>query len=116
MVSDLVEWERMVQRLGRANRRGAGEAKVVVFSVTDPDGRTAARKQPDDRSKKEAEAAHEYERMRVPRKPLTRLRRSLGLSGRERLEALEALEALAEAGGRLAALGQTSRANGTFTQ
>ncbi|MBA4160126.1 MAG: type I-U CRISPR-associated helicase/endonuclease Cas3, partial [Gemmatimonadetes bacterium] len=78
MVSDLVEWERMVQRLGRVNRRGAGEAKVVVFSVTDPDGRTAARKQPDDRSKKEAEAAHEYERMRVLRKPLTRLPRAEG--------------------------------------
>jgi CRISPR-associated endonuclease/helicase Cas3 len=30
MVSDLVAWERMVQRLGRVNRRGDGEAKVVV--------------------------------------------------------------------------------------
>ncbi|HHH30870.1 MAG TPA: type I-U CRISPR-associated helicase/endonuclease Cas3, partial [Polyangiaceae bacterium] len=31
MVSDLVAWERMVQRLGRVNRRGQGAARVVVF-------------------------------------------------------------------------------------
>ena len=31
MVSDLVAWERMVQRLGRANRRGKGDAEVVVL-------------------------------------------------------------------------------------
>jgi len=30
MVSDLVAWERMVQRLGRVNRRGHGDATVVV--------------------------------------------------------------------------------------
>jgi CRISPR-associated endonuclease/helicase Cas3 len=30
MVSDLVTWERMVQRLGRVNRRGDGQADVVV--------------------------------------------------------------------------------------
>jgi len=30
MVCDLVTWERMVQRLGRVNRRGDGDAKVVV--------------------------------------------------------------------------------------
>ncbi len=31
MVCDLVAWERMVQRLGRVNRRGNGEARVVVL-------------------------------------------------------------------------------------
>jgi len=31
MVSDLVAWERMVQRLGRVNRRGEGDAEVRVF-------------------------------------------------------------------------------------
>lgn len=31
MVCDLVEWERMVQRLGRVNRRGEGAAEVRVF-------------------------------------------------------------------------------------
>lgn len=30
MVCDLVAWERMVQRLGRVNRRGDGEARVIV--------------------------------------------------------------------------------------
>lgn len=31
MVSDLVAWERMVQRLGRVNRRGEGDAELTVF-------------------------------------------------------------------------------------
>lgn len=31
MVCDLVAWERMVQRLGRVNRRGEGDAEVAVF-------------------------------------------------------------------------------------
>lgn len=31
MVCDLVAWERMVQRLGRVNRRGAGDAEIRVF-------------------------------------------------------------------------------------
>lgn len=31
MVCDLVPWERMVQRLGRVNRRGHGEAEVTVL-------------------------------------------------------------------------------------
>lgn len=34
LVCDLVAWERMVQRLGRVNRRGEGEADVVVFWAT----------------------------------------------------------------------------------
>src|SRR5574340_544399 len=32
MVCDLVAWERMVQRLGRVNRRGDGDSTVVVFA------------------------------------------------------------------------------------
>jgi CRISPR-associated endonuclease/helicase Cas3 len=31
MVCDLVAWERMVQRLGRVNRRGQGDAEIMVF-------------------------------------------------------------------------------------
>ena len=31
MVCDLVAWERMVQRLGRVNRRGEGDAEITVF-------------------------------------------------------------------------------------
>lgn len=41
MVCDLVAWERMVQRLGRVNRRGDGEAQVVVLvgpPPKDPEG------------------------------------------------------------------------------
>jgi CRISPR-associated endonuclease/helicase Cas3 len=36
MVCDLVAWERMVQRLGRVNRRGDGEASVVVIVEARP--------------------------------------------------------------------------------
>jgi CRISPR-associated endonuclease/helicase Cas3 len=34
MVCDVVAWERMVQRLGRVNRRGEGSARVVVVPVS----------------------------------------------------------------------------------
>ena len=33
MVCDLVEWERMVQRLGRVNRRGNGDAYITVVAA-----------------------------------------------------------------------------------
>ncbi|MCC6930383.1 MAG: type I-U CRISPR-associated helicase/endonuclease Cas3 [Gemmatimonadaceae bacterium] len=36
MVCDLVAWERMIQRLGRVNRRGDGDAKVVVVVDREP--------------------------------------------------------------------------------
>lgn len=45
MVCDLVAWERMVQRLGRVNRRGDGNATVVVVVDSEPapsDGATKA--------------------------------------------------------------------------
>jgi len=41
MVSDLVAWERMVQRLGRVNRRGKGDAHVHVLAEPLPDKATA---------------------------------------------------------------------------
>ena len=37
MVCDLVAWERMVQRLGRVNRRGAGAARVLVIDQGPPE-------------------------------------------------------------------------------
>lgn len=38
MVCDLVQWERMVQRLGRVNRRGNGDATIrVVYEVPQSD-------------------------------------------------------------------------------
>ncbi len=36
MVCDLVAWERMVQRLGRVNRRGDGNAQVIVLVEPEP--------------------------------------------------------------------------------
>lgn len=36
MVCDLVNWERMVQRLGRVNRRGEGDAKIIVLVPNSP--------------------------------------------------------------------------------
>ena len=36
MVCDLVAWERMVQRLGRVNRRGKGDARVEVIAAPCP--------------------------------------------------------------------------------
>ena len=41
MVCDLVAWERMVQRLGRVNRRGTGKARVLVIDQGPPDGKKA---------------------------------------------------------------------------
>lgn len=36
MVCDLVPWERMVQRLGRVNRRGQGDATIIVVHGDEP--------------------------------------------------------------------------------
>jgi CRISPR-associated endonuclease/helicase Cas3 len=41
MVCDLVAWERMVQRFGRVNRRGAGDATIVVLGDPSPEVRKA---------------------------------------------------------------------------
>jgi CRISPR-associated endonuclease/helicase Cas3 len=36
MVGDLVAWERMVQRFGRVNRRGEGDAKIIIIQEPSP--------------------------------------------------------------------------------
>lgn len=41
MVCDLVAWERMVQRLGRVNRRGMGAARVLVIDQGPPEKKQA---------------------------------------------------------------------------
>ncbi len=41
MVCDLVSWERMVQRLGRVNRRGLGVARVMVVDQGPPAAKKA---------------------------------------------------------------------------
>jgi CRISPR-associated endonuclease/helicase Cas3 len=42
-VCDLVAWERMVQRLGRVNRRGLGDAAVAVVPAAHDDAQVQAR-------------------------------------------------------------------------
>jgi CRISPR-associated endonuclease/helicase Cas3 len=82
MVSDLVEWERMVQRLGRVNRRGEGDARVIV--LVEPEQKPAKAvlealaKAPNERSKKENSKVAEHEaaneRIRAIRRPFELLR------------------------------------------
>jgi CRISPR-associated endonuclease/helicase Cas3 len=66
MVSDLVAWERMVQRLGRVNRRGNGEASVIVIREPEPNEpknvAQAKQKTPGDRTKKDNEAIAKHDK------------------------------------------------------
>jgi len=65
MVSDLVAWERMVQRLGRVNRRGKGEATVIVI-VEEPKPKNKKEREAVDK-KNRVEALDEKERKVVER-------------------------------------------------
>lgn len=79
MVSDLVAWERMVQRLGRVNRRGDGKAEVVVVEeLPSKELESGRRKTPDDRSVKETAAVADAERARAVRQLFDRLPRKDG--------------------------------------
>lgn len=61
LLCDLVAWERMIQRLGRVNRKGNGLADViVVYTSKKPDA--ALSKKPSKRNSKEKQAVEEYER------------------------------------------------------
>ena len=77
MVSDLVAWERMVQRLGRVNRRGDGAADVIVVLEPDPTPSKAVQgalaKARADRNEKEARAVAVYESAVVRSRALARL-------------------------------------------
>lgn len=65
LVGDLVTWERMVQRLGRVNRRGDGDATIVVVKQPDPKPTKAednALKKPQaEREKKDLKVIAAYE-------------------------------------------------------
>jgi CRISPR-associated endonuclease/helicase Cas3 len=65
MVCDLVTWERMVQRLGRVNRRGHGNAKIVVVQQPGPKPskaeETALKKSENEREKKDIKAVADYQ-------------------------------------------------------
>ncbi len=84
MVSDLVEWERMIQRLGRVNRRGEGDAHVVVLVEPEPTPdkpvRAAMEKDADKQDAKDRKAIeayqHKLEFARAKCKPYARLRRN----------------------------------------
>lgn len=62
MVADLVEWERMVQRLGRVNRRGEGDARIDILA--------AAPEKPEKPTERERRAAASAELLqRLPARP-----------------------------------------------
>lgn len=79
MVCDLVAWERMVQRLGRVNRRGGSDrgGSIAVFAEAEPEPgksvKDALAKNVKDRSKKDHEAikvhCRKVEALRAFRKP-----------------------------------------------
>lgn len=81
MVCDLVPWERMVQRMGRVNRRGEGAAEVIVLvelPKKSPAVVRALAMSTDARSDSEVKALEKYERLsgraNVLRQPLLLLR------------------------------------------
>ena len=79
MVSDLVAWERMVQRLGRVNRRGDGKADVVVVVEPDPDNfKDALEKAPEKRTKREKSVVEAVDRLKAVQTLLDRLPRKDG--------------------------------------
>ncbi len=74
MACDLVAWERMVQRLGRVNRRGDGEANVVVLSESEPKNIEELLAKSGDRlTDKERRTVDHVRRRRAARKALERL-------------------------------------------
>jgi CRISPR-associated endonuclease/helicase Cas3 len=111
MVSDLVAWERMVQRLGRVNRRGDGEASVIVVIEPEPKPRKtvqdALTKDPSDRTENESKAVASYEaslaKARALRKLLDLLPRKDGTADASS-GALRALKLQAEADFELKAI------------
>ncbi|MCL4207872.1 MAG: type I-U CRISPR-associated helicase/endonuclease Cas3 [Pirellulaceae bacterium] len=73
MVCDLVAWERMVQRLGRVNRRGDGDARIVVVATNPAKPDAALKKEAGKRSKAEMKAISDYENSRAWRDALRQL-------------------------------------------
>lgn len=68
MVCDLVAWERMVQRFGRVNRRGEGDAKIVVIKQSlkpTTAEKKAIEKASADRSDKEQKTVAAFEAKRA---------------------------------------------------
>lgn len=64
MVCDLVAWERMVQRLGRVNRRGEGDATVIVV-----DSSELKLDKEETADKEELKRRHQFARQAIERLP-----------------------------------------------
>jgi CRISPR-associated endonuclease/helicase Cas3 len=104
MVCDLVAWERMVQRLGRVNRRGEGEANVVVLVEPKPKSIEDALKKPaSERTKREFELLAKYEASMIRAKALELLPRKSGAADASP-GALRALKLNAERDSQLQAI------------
>jgi len=74
MVCDVVAWERMVQRLGRVNRRGDGHANIVVILEPEPEGADQLLAEREaQRKARGLEDAERIERLRAVRNLLERL-------------------------------------------
>jgi CRISPR-associated endonuclease/helicase Cas3 len=77
MVCDLVAWERMVQRLGRLNRRGEPEGHVshidVIFEPEPADFKKAIEKETSKRTRKDEDIIARVERTRATKKLLEQL-------------------------------------------
>jgi CRISPR-associated endonuclease/helicase Cas3 len=74
MVCDLVAWERMVQRLGRVNRRGDGQANVVVILEQEPENADQVlAKSEDDLTAKERKTVERIRRLRAVQSLLEQL-------------------------------------------
>lgn len=80
MACDLVAWERMVQRLGRVNRRGDGEAKVVVIGKAKPDDKVQQALDKEQRREeltaKERKAVEEYKKAQRQLEAIQKLRKN----------------------------------------
>jgi CRISPR-associated endonuclease/helicase Cas3 len=77
MVCDLVAWERMVQRLGRVNRRGEGQANVVVILEREPENADQLlARSGDGLTAKEHETVERIRRLRAVRSVLEQLQSS----------------------------------------
>jgi CRISPR-associated endonuclease/helicase Cas3 len=80
MACDLVAWERMVQRLGRVNRRGDGEANVVVIGKVKPDEKVQQALDKEQRGEeltaKERKAVEEYNKAQRQLKAIQKLRKN----------------------------------------
>ena len=104
MVCDLVAWERMVQRFGRVNRRGDGDARVVVLAeAPDEKTREALSKAPTERTKGEQKKAMDYEDV-LKRRYAIELLRNVREFKDASPAAIRQLKCDAESDGKLAAI------------